>query len=415
LNTTIEIDLNMQSENQEQRWLTMAVSNNNQHNEPVEHKKIDNDTPRTRVIKPPQKFTAGTIGQVYDCIDMISRHFREKGNEECNGNSKYPLLWYRAHREQTWQLSPTLFRDFEPKGYGYTALNLKEDYRIHGFVARARHIITDKPGNRLEWLEVMQHHFTQTRLMDWTESIDIALTFALEEFLDPDQNDKELDIRRRNMTPCIWILNPYLLNSKVYDALSTGVGLVRDALKEHLSAIKSNRLRRKLEDNKGRFYGKNDAPEFDPYLSGLINLSAIEDLRQANQSRLNQMLENEQFNPFFYLLARYYIDGIQVAVEDLPPLAIVHPYHSNRIRQQKGAFTIFPYYKWRDEREGFYKKLGINSLAMEKQKRIKECIYQIRLTDPERIAAQLLISGKRKADIYPELENYAKDLEHKGF
>ena len=280
-------------------------------------------------------------------------------------------------------------------------------------MARARHVIADKPGNKLDWLEIMQHHIMGTRLMDWSESLDIALIFALEAFLDFDKSNKELAIRRKDMAPCIWVINPYLLNSKVYDSFAnglTGLNMVKEAFKNE--PANSLRIWQKLRTGKAKFFGKSaGGPEFDPYLSGFINLSAIEDLRQANQSRMQKLLANEQFNPFFYLLVRYYIDGVKAAVEDLPPLAIVNPYHSLRMRQQKGTFTVFPYYIWRDDKEGFYQDLGINSLAMDKQPKIQDCVYQIRLTDPELIADQLLRLGKRRADIYPELENYARDLQ----
>jgi len=370
--------------------------------------------------KPPQVLTARSIGEVHESVEIISQYFKNNPN---NSKNIRPILWYRAQEKYTWQLIPTLFRDTKYAGNGYTQLHLREDYRIQGFEARARHLVEDKPANRFAWQEVMQHHRHKTRLLDWTESLDISLAFALEAFLDPNNNSKDLEIRRKGLTPCIWVLNPYLLNSKVYRSFYKkpyGIELIKRAIQDlpPITRINATRtLKRKLESGKSRFFGNNNiAPEYDPRMAGLYNLSAIDDWRQANQNRIHFMLMQEEFNPLFYLLARYYLDGIPVKVEDLPPLAVVHPYHSSRIRQQKGAFTVFPHYMWRDDVEEFYKNsFNINSLAMDKQPGIEQAIYQIRIADPECMAIELLTSGKRISDIYPELDSYAKDLEYQVY
>ena len=65
----------------------------------------------------------------------------------------------------------------------------------------------------------MQHFFSKTRLMDWSESLFSALEFSMEGFLIPYKN---LDIlnKRRKMQPVLLILQPNQLNEKFYDTLS---------------------------------------------------------------------------------------------------------------------------------------------------------------------------------------------------
>ena len=47
------------------------------------------------------------------------------------------------------------------------------------------------PANRLEWLALMQHYGTPTRLLDFTRSPYVACYFALEELprTDPDKSE----------------------------------------------------------------------------------------------------------------------------------------------------------------------------------------------------------------------------------
>lgn len=64
-------------------------------------------------------------------------------------------------------------------------------------------------------LAEMRHHAIPTRLLDWSDRLDVALYFALEEFraLFAGHHLKGLDLDKAlaALHPCIWILNPYKL------------------------------------------------------------------------------------------------------------------------------------------------------------------------------------------------------------
>lgn len=106
--------------------------------------------------------------------------------------------FFRGHSQTAFQLLPTLFRSL---GNGLTKRELwdNESDTFYEFRARAKEVHT---GDLSDWdiLFFMQHHGARTRLLDWSESLGVALYFAL------------LNYERGVSQPCIWLLNPYRLN-----------------------------------------------------------------------------------------------------------------------------------------------------------------------------------------------------------
>lgn len=372
-----------------------------------------------------KEYEVDTLSDFMQVIDDIEK--LEKKNKEI---PFFSPLWYRGHEYSHYNLLPSIMRGTDldiQSNDNYSSLHLIEDYRYQIFKSRGYDHVNTNPDSKTEWQELMQHYNTQTRMMDWSESAITSLIFALESYLDPKDNDF-LKRKRRECTPTVWVLRPYLLNKKVYEILSKRenanefIERVLDDLitKRNERKMTAKKMADRLSNNSKTFfsdYNENNGHKFT--LCGTIGLSVIESYRKANGYRLKELIQNNEFNPFFYLLLRYYTDGVPAEIklnDQLPPLAIIHPYHSNRIKAQRGAFTVFPYYGLgcnitENNQIKKLKKAKVDLRCMENQNTVKGYLYKIRLTNPERIANQLLVIGSRRSSIYPELQNFSDDIE----
>lgn len=352
-----------------------------------------------------------------DSLEDILRYVSEIG-DMCKQEGVLKPLWFRGQEYAHYNLEPNIFRQADYKYNSqatYSNNHLREDYRYQHFMSRN----FDKaeyrePRSVFEWQEIMQHFFSKTRLMDWSESLFSALEFAMEAFLIPYKN-ADISNKRRKMQPVLWVLQPSQLNEKVYDALleERGISLIARVLQDMDISVR-NMIRKELKDNKDIYFKLKDKKEQN--FSNIVSLTALEDLMRSYMSREKEALRRMEINPFFYILLRIYTDGIPVDYGTIPPLAIIHPYHSQRIKAQKGVFTVFPYYIL-GEREQKIKNMGFNfdPIAMEYMPQCRECLFQIHLTNPGKIAEQMRKIGSKSSDLYPDAQRTAQDMENGDF
>lgn len=147
------------------------------------------------------------------------------------------------------------------------------------------------------------------------------------------------------------------------------------------------------------------------HIDYILNLSAINDEILGDRSRIAQLLMwGDIINPFHYILARIYSDGHVLRDRKLPPLAVVHPYHSERIKEQKGVFTVFPFYE-EQEVDKKYRDMKTNPDAMENNALAEGCLHKIVFSKPQKIAYELLTNGASDAWLYPEMPIVANGIE----
>lgn len=357
-----------------------------------------------------------------DYIKIISELSSESQNA-----SEPKTLWFRGMDYGGHPLIPSLYRindlvnaDDNDYKTSYFKLRYAEEMRTQHYIAKNYHYYDKLPSSQLEWLEVMQHHSVKTRLLDWSESAIHSLIFSVEAFLNSSKFD---DPARRKQFPCVWVLNPQKMNvtnfDKLLDEIRSNAQLQQEVIKELcLTKKEIKEFNKKIVDCK-TFLGKYLATDNKlmpdiKHLKCIVNLSTINDEIHINRIRLkNMILENETFL-LSYLLSRIYSDGIILDDRQLSPLAIVHPFHSERIKSQKGVFTVFPFYKENINNEvsdSQLRKLKIDLNAMQYNQSANEALIRIEIVNPKKIAHELLSNGINTSWLYPELPIVANEIE----
>jgi hypothetical protein len=119
------------------------------------------------------------MSDLFDTIKKIKSKFQTE------------TVWYRGQSNIGWGITPSLFRN---------SLLESEKYMFEQY-KRYAHKFFDKRQSDWEILFDMQHYGIPTRLLDWTESLGIALAFAL-----------FTDYKSENTDAALFMLDPVELN-----------------------------------------------------------------------------------------------------------------------------------------------------------------------------------------------------------
>ncbi|MCI9389525.1 MAG: FRG domain-containing protein [Lachnospiraceae bacterium] len=327
-----------------------------------------------------------------------------------------PVLWSRGHRQEEWNLQPTLLRDVP-----FGAMNIfsdkisgravEEEVRRQHYLAKNYHFLSKDPKTNIGWYEVMQHHGVKTRLLDWSESTLHSLLFALECFFD---NEKYRTNDRIDSSPCVWILEPIEWNMETFKYILSDQDLIDQCIE---SLEKGSFDMKKLQQN---YVGLSQV--FDAYigcvsaghLRGIFNLSSIlEELQSREYAELLYLLENgELYYCLGFLLTFIYLSTKHRKWDHIMPLSIVESYHSERIRAQKGAFSVFPYYE-EDSAKQSLASLGILLDAMEYMDKANHFLHKIVLNNADEIAFEVMNAGLNISWLYPEMPVVANAIEQR--
>lgn len=357
-----------------------------------------------------KEYTVYSFSEYIQCITDIGNSCKVDANEP-------GVLWSRGHRMDDWNLRPTLLRSVE-LGQGTGSLlessrrAVEEELRKQHYIAKNYHFLPKEPQSTLEWMEVMQHHGVKTRLLDWSESLIHSLIFALECFF----NNREFRTEDRvQCSPCVWVFEPVTWNMialeemfKRNNLIDSCMGRLFTASYEEKAIIKERMLLLKSEFMD---YGSMKSAQ---HLKGIFNLSSIVgELRGMSPEDLNrQLAHGEYYYCLFYFLMYVYIETKPLKLEDAMPLSIVESYHSERIRAQKGAFSIFPYYE-EDANFQSAKKLNIYLDSMENMDKGNSCLHKILLCEPDKIAFEVMNAGLNVTWLYPEMPVVANTIEQR--
>jgi hypothetical protein len=269
-------------------------------------------------------------------------------SEYANGNTTNLSLWFRGQSSDTYDLEPSIFRDIK-SGNTY---NESEMLKHSKFRNPNQYF---KINNEFQWLCLMQHYDLPTRVLDWSESVLIALYFAVSS-----KHNKDRD-------SSLFVLDTKKLNTQV----TFGVYRGRVTTPEDLNVI-----------SRMAFIHAND--------------------KKSWEDAINQVM------PVDY--DRYKKDtGLEFSINDFTTPIAVYPYRTEeRMLFQSSTFTL---HGGKRNKENIPEPISLqqlNNLKCPNEQFLQK--YIIPAANKEHIKRQLKLIGIHEGSLFPELDKQASYL-----
>lgn len=132
--------------------------------------------------------------------------------------------WYRGHKEATFRLEPTLYREKKQVLEGHKRFQIRhyevedEELIINEFKTKLPLTMNDYIPNDLDYLYLMQHNGIKTRLLDFTANPLIALFFSVYESKNRNEDTEDFTERDEFDENCstVFCINPKIVNKVSY-------------------------------------------------------------------------------------------------------------------------------------------------------------------------------------------------------
>ena len=122
---------------------------------------------------------------------------------------------FRGHANGSWDMRSSLERELESRKINKFFTGEIEDLMLKGAKKstqlQERYNLEDEDA--FSWLSLLQHYGCKTRLVDFTESFDVALYFATSQLLEPDKERENPDYRYREAA--VWAISTKRLDEQI--------------------------------------------------------------------------------------------------------------------------------------------------------------------------------------------------------
>lgn len=304
-----------------------------------------------------------------------------KISEEIGIPQEFPYgIWFRGHSSSTYKLEPTVFREKEER-FRKNNEELFDETNI--FISSKLRLPHHRKvySSEFDWLCFMQHYNTPTRLLDWSESILVALYFAVKDSINK-KMEKDAEIV---------VLNARALNYAVFS-----VGYI--CLPEDLDVV----IRAKMAEQRSKI-------ELESVFSRAIFTSNI-NFRGTTYEQYARGNEYQKYLPIgkFYDRGKYNYSVKYNLLNQLAKPIAVFPYRWNeRMVFQSSVFTLHGGKNCnKEEPTGDHFKLP-EPISLEEINQKKQILkyYKIPKENKDDIEKTLFKLGIHEGSLFPEMDH----------